>query len=363
MTASELRETLQEKLPAIETPPGDLGRVIHRGLRLRRRRRALIGGAGLACVLAVTLTVGLGLLGQDGTDNGRRFTSIGRLDLDPGLRAYGDPGGTLHLGGRTFDGSQLEFLDTDATGTPYGIVFFDSGRPYLLDESGSSRALVRGPVDAANGFHPTAKADSRRPYVAWATLRGSTATVTVRDMDTGRDVATRDVDCEDACGRLVIDAVDDGVVFLRTASGIATWDSATDAYTEFAGQDTRVADVRNGVVLYDGPAPTNPGDWRLVRGAVDAQLTFDGGHVLSWSSRLEPTVQGDDPILLDVGSAKGEDGLGFYNIDTDGSILLAYTTDYPRFTVYDCVVPSGKCTEIGRLRPEGGDPMFLGNDM
>ena len=26
MTASELRETLQEKLPAIETPPGDLGR-------------------------------------------------------------------------------------------------------------------------------------------------------------------------------------------------------------------------------------------------------------------------------------------------------------------------------------------------
>ena len=100
-----------------------------------------------------------------------------------------------------------------------------------------------------------------------------------------------------------------------------------------------------------------------MRGAVDAQLTFDGGHVLSWSSRLEPTVQGDDPILLDVGSAKGEDGLGFYNIDTDGSILLAYTTDYLRFTVYDCVVPSGKCTEIGRLRPEGGDPMFLGNDM
>ena len=33
------------------------------------------------------------------------------------------------------------------------------------------------------------------------------------------------------------------------------------------------------------------------------------------------------------------------------------------FTVYDCEVPSGTCEELGPLDPEGGDPMFIGNDM
>ena len=50
-------------------------------------------------------------------------------------------------------------------------------------------------------------------------------------------------------------------------------------------------------------------------------------------------------------------------MDTDGSMLVAHAKRYPHFTVYDCEVPSGACTELGPLKPTGGDPMFIGNDM
>jgi hypothetical protein len=102
-----------------------------------------------------------------------------------------------------------------------------------------------------------------------------------------------------------------------------------------------------------------------VKGAIDAQLTFDGRHVLYWSSHLEPTTPGDAPIDLEVGQARKPGGYvdGFFAVDTDGSILVAHAKRYPDFTVYDCEVPSGACTELGPLTPTGGDPMFIGVDM
>ncbi len=35
----------------------------------------------------------------------------------------------------------------------------------------------------------------------------------------------------------------------------------------------------------------------------------------------------------------------FLSLDTDGSVLVAATRDYPRFTVYDCELPSGDAGE------------------
>jgi hypothetical protein len=361
MITDELRATLDERLGAVEPPVGDLPWVVDEGLRLRRRRRAAVGAAAACLALVAAAATALVLGGSPG-DGDAQVTRLGRLDYDGGIRAYGDPGGDLHLGGRTFDASELTYLDTDASATRFGVVYFVGGRPRLLPESGTTRPLFTGPVDAPEDFHPTAKADSANPWVAWATLHDGTVTLTVHDLSSGEDVASREVDCSgESCRRLVVDALDDGVVFVRTPEGTATWDVASGEYADFAGPGTRVADVRGGVVLYDGPEPVDSGRWRLVRGAVDSQLTFDGRHVLGWSSTLEPTRPGDAPLVLDVGGGKG--GPGFWTIDSDGSVLLAWTTDYPRFTVYDCSPDTGHCERIGRLRPTGGDPMFLGNDM
>ncbi len=240
-------------------------------------------------------------------------------------------------------------------------MFYDAGRPMLLDESGDFSPLYDGPADRAPAFHPTAKADGNEPVVTWATLRDGQATITAHDLAAGEDVGSVQLDCG-RCGDLVLDGIDHGVVFVRTRAGTRTWDSSTGEWVDFAGPQTRVADVRNGVVLCDGPAPTDGGEWRLVSGAIDFQLTFDGEHVLSWSSTLEPTTPDGDPIVLEQGPVNGN-GFGWWTLDTDGSVLLATGKDYGDFTVYDCLLPSGACEKVGTLQPTGGDPMFIGNDM
>ena len=279
-----------------------------------------------------------------------------------GVRAYADPGNKIWLGGREFDAKQLSYLDTDAVATGNGVVFFDDGRPMLLDATGTVSKLVTGKVDGGEGFHPTAKADARSPLVAWATRSGDTTTITVRNLDTGADIASTTADCG-RCSGMVIDAIDDGVVFVRDKQGTRTWDTATDSWSDFAGPDTRVADVRNGVVLYDGPAPPPSGDWQLVNGPVDGLLTFDGNHVVAWSSTLQPTSPGDAPIVLSAGPRTEGQSFGWYAVDTDGSVLVATGTNYNDYTIQDCEIPSGACTRIGTLKPTGGDPAFIGVDM
>lgn len=361
--STDLRTALTEHLDSVTPPAGDLDLVVRSGTRRRRRRRVAVSAVSVVTV-AVTAFVASERLGDAVDDSlAADYPSLGAMDFSHGLRAYADPGREIHLGGRTFDASDLAFLDTDAVATPYGVVFYDGGRPMLLAESGEVSPLVEGPVEARSGFHPTAKMDSTSPQVGFATLHDGVATVTVRDLRTGEDVASHDVECG-TCGDLVIDALDGGALFYRTGDGTMLWD-VDEATTEpFAGSETRIADVRAGVVLFDGEAPgTNASRaWLLVRGAIDAQLTFDGRHILSWSSRLQPTQPGIEPVVLDAGPQQ-EGRLGFWTVDTDGSILVAAPGGYPDFTVFDCEVPSGTCAEVGPLTPEGGDPMFIGNDM
>jgi len=361
---TDLRTALKEQLDALTPPPADLERVVRRGKRRRwvRRARTAAVVAGVVAALVVSLTGRLG--GPEQNTTVTDYAGIGRLDFDEGLRAYADPGGEIHLGDRTFDGADLEHLDTDATATAFGVVFYDRGRPMLLGESGEVTALVEGPVESSDGFHPTAKSDSQAPLVAWATLSDGIATLTVRDMSTGEDAGSLDVACGD-CDDLVIDALDKGFVFFRTSEGTQIWEVGRDLSFAFAGTQTRVVDVRSGVLLYDGPAPRSADADRYlsIPAPIDAQLTFDGRHVLYWSSVLQPTRNTGGPVRLEEGPKK-EGALGFWTVDTDGSVLVATLTGkYPEYTVFDCEVPSGRCAEVGPLEPTGGDPMFIGNDM
>ncbi|HYF73786.1 MAG TPA: hypothetical protein VD864_13240 [Nocardioides sp.] len=347
---TDLREVLHDRLDHVEPPRGDLDAVRRDGGRLRRRRQLGTGGAALVAVAAGTAVVVALLGGGGGASRGERgLDPVGQLDFSQGLRAYADPGHRIHLGGREFPADRLEALDTDAAATPYGVVFYDDGHPMLLEETGQFRDLEPGAP--GGGGNPTAKADSVGARVAYA--------VATED---GLEVVVRDLATDDVLGRhavpdgTVIDALDDGVVFLRTDEGTTSWDSATNEVSEVGGPQTRVADVRNGVLLHDGPRPDGPGAsaYRLVKGAIDAQLTHDGRHVLYWSNRLEST-DGSTPIVLDQKAT-------FFAVDTDGSILAAAFGD-PTVTVYDCEVPSGRCTELGPLTTRGGDPAFIGVDM
>ena len=360
----DLGDLLTERIDDFAVPPADPGVARAAGRRLRRRRRTT---TALAATTVIAVGVGLAVTlpgsGRDGrTVRDPAYASVGPLDFSHGARAYADPGATLHLGGRDFPYGDMTWLDTDAAATQEGIVFFDAGRPMLLDTKGEVSRLVDGALDAPHGFHPTAKVDGSGRVVAWATLRDGTATIAVRDLATGDELGSTTLDCG-ACGDLVIDGIDRGAVFVRDRSGTRTWSWGADEWRDFAGPGTRVADVRAGVVLYDGPRPTDLGEWRLVAGAIDAQLTLDGRYVLYWSSTLQPTTPGEAPVVLPVGPPAMGDSFGWYAVDTDGSILVATGTDYPDFTIYDCVVGAPRCDEVGRLKVTGGDPQFIGVDM
>jgi len=363
---TQLHDLLDERLDAVVPAHGDLATVLRDGRRMRRRRRIVTGAVGL---LAAAAVVSGGLVLLDGTASGprrdRAVDALGPMDFTHGLRAYGDPGYTLHIGGRTVDASAVPFLDTDALATGEGVVYYQQGDLRMVREDGTVVTLDDGDPTPGD-FHPTAKGDAREPLVAYALAESGTVVLKVLDTVTGEVVASHDLGCSGTCGELVLDGIDSDAVFVRTTSGTSVWEFRNgDTMAPFAGSGTRVADVRHGVVLYDGPAPRgeSSGDWRLVPGAIDAQLTFDGRHVLYWSNRLEPTLPDEDAVTLKAGPAKG---LGFWTIDTDGSVLAAVpdgSGTQGNYTVYDCEVPSGSCVELGPLRPRGGDPAFVGNDM
>jgi len=361
-----LPETLHDRLDRLEVPAGDLGAARAGGTRLRRRRRAAAAslvGAAAAAVVVTSVTVGpFGTpdpregRGIDTEPAGSSVAPLGRLDFSGGLRAYASPDGSeVHLGGRVFDGKDLAGLDTDAAATSRGIVAYDDGRPVLLDATGATRALEQA-AEAGGAFTPAAKSDSDGSTVAYGAVLDGTPTVVVRDLASSTEVAIRAVDPATR-----IDALDRGVVALRDEAGTSLWDTSTGEVSQLAGPGTTVADLRGGVVLYDGPAPEGPAarDLTLVRGPIDAQLTFDGSHVLSWSGTLRST-DGGASIQLDRGPTAG--GYAFWTFDTDGSVLVA-VPDGQRASVYDCGLPSGTCETLAPVSVTSGDPMFIGNDM
>lgn len=351
---------LRARLDPAAVPTGDLDRVLASGRRIRTGRR--VAAAGGLTVAAAAVLGGVLLVGGPAKDGpgGTQVAvdvALGPLDVSQGLRAYADPGQEVHLGGRVFPADAFQALDTDAAATPAGIVAYVAGRPVLLDDTGEVRGLEPGAE--ATDFTPTAKADSTGPSAAYGAELGGEPTVVVRDLVSDEVLGRRVVPAS-----TVVDAYDDGLVVLRTDEGTSVWDVAQDSVTELGGPRTRVADLRGGVLLFDGPRPDGPataGLRRLVSGAIDAQLTFDGEHVLSWASRLEPTDPGGRPVVLDEGPPDG--GYAFFAIDTDGTVLLAEPGGRSGATVYDCLVPSGACEELGPLSTRGGDPAFIGNDM
>lgn len=377
-----LQQRFRETLDALPVPPAAPDLAVARGRRLRRRRTAVLG-SGVAAAIAGAVALG-GVVLDDQRTPSPGYSSVGALDFSNGLRAYASPsevvteadgtetgrGGELHLGGRTFPMGEMDHLDTDAAATSRGLVFFDPDhRPYLLAESGDSFPLAREPAKAPKGWRPSAQADSTVPRVALTQPSDDGIRVVVVDLDARRVVAGKEVSCEEGdCNGVRVDAYDNGTVFVRTPEGTRMW--TDDDWALVSGPETRIADARGGVLLYDdsAPPPHAPG-WRAVAAPIDAQLTFDGRYVLDWSSTMRPTIEGADPVVLQEGPRSQDDGRAWWAVDTDGSVLVAVedsraTEDTPaRSTVYDCEVPSGRCTELGPLSTEYGDPLFIGTDM
>jgi hypothetical protein len=361
----QIRAAIDDHVDAAPAPRADLDAVRRRGRSVRRRRTTGVAAAVTALVVAGG---GLAVALQDsaGRTGSEEPGPITGLDYSDGLRAFSspDPGGDLWLGGKAMPRRERDYLDTDAVATSFGLVWFDpTDGATLLREDGTEEPLGTGPVTGLAGFRPSAKADVSRPWVAVTSAGEDVVTVHVYDDEAGRVVATLDVPCGDrSTCQVVVDGLDQGLVFLRRADGTVVWDVEQDTVTPLGPPDLRVADVRNGRILWTGarpsPGPGSPvADWPLTKGQIDAELSHDGRHLLYWSPVLEPTEQGGERVRLDV------EGAIWFTFDTDGSVLAASQGKGSTAVVHDCELPSGRCTEVGTIATRSGDPMFIGDDM
>lgn len=377
----ELTRTITEQVGRVAVPSPDLAGIRRRG-RARRRPRVVGVVAAVAIASSGVFLIGQALdgpVGQEATPSRdlqpQRFDPVGSLNYSHGLRAFASPDedGVLSLGGRRFAQTDMGYLDTDATATPHGLVFFDRAQQaHLLREDGTDATLAPAPTGSVANFQPSSKADARLPLVAFTQPSDGGVRVLLHDLDAGRTIDAVQVSCFEAdCQNVVVDGLDDGLVFVRTSNGTFVWNpdaTGGDRWTLLGEGKFRVADVRNHRILwaYAAPSPAANGPvagWSLTQGEIDSQLSFDGEHVLSWSHTLQPTTPDGTPITLAVRDAT------WFTFDTDGSVLAAArraTTGHAGVQVavfYDCVIPSGTCHEIGTVTTQSGDPVFIGNDM
>lgn len=365
----QLPRTIAEQVERVPPPLPDVAVVRRRGQAMRRRRALAVGAAAAVVVSGAFMFAQGGGGAQLRPDGPQQFDPVGQLDYSQGLRAFASPDddGQISLGGRLFPRKDMSYLDTDATATPYGLVFFDrAAQAHLLEETGKDTTLAPAPAGIHADFRPSSKADAKLPLVAFTQPGGEAVTVVLHDLRAGRVVDTMRVPCSgSACREVVVDAVDRGLVFVRTGDGTYVWDHGVTGkarWTLVGEGEFRVADARNGRILWSHVAPTPASDspvadWAFTEGEIDAQLSFDGGHVLYWSPTLEPTTPDGQAITLEVKDAI------WFTFDTDGSVLAAANGGASVGVFYDCAIPSGSCTEIGEISTRGGDPMFIGNDM
>jgi hypothetical protein len=363
----DLTRTITDHVSTVTQPVPDLSDVLTRGRGMRRRRTSTALAAVAVLALGAAMTVRE--LSERVAPDPEQFAPVGRLDYSEGLRAFASPDadGEVSLGGRSFPVENMGYLDTDATATQYGLVFFDrAGQAHLLAQDGTDRTLAPVRSEQASSFRPSAKADARLPLIAFTQPTADGVTVRLQALDTGRTVDTLLLPCAGSdCADLRVDGVDRGLVFVRTSKGTLVWDSESRGerrWTLLGNGEFRVADVRNGRVLWADapptPAPTSPVvNWDFTQGQIDAQLSFDGRHVLYWSPTLNPTQPDGRAIRLSVKNA------GWFTFDTDGSVLAATNGRHQRSRVFDCTLDTGGCEQIGSVSTESGDPMFIGNDM
>jgi hypothetical protein len=362
-TPGDLRVALEHGLDQVVPPPPDLAGV-H-----RRRRRTQAWRATTGLLVAASLVTAAFVLARHTPEvldrSGRYgFADQGPLDLGQGARAWAVDGKVLHVGGNTYPWPSSIGLDTRAVATQQGLVFPDGrGRPQLLGADGRVTALDESPADAVPSLRSPIRVDPATSRIAYATSHDGEVTVKVLDLASGDVVASTPLPCVGACKDVSVDAFDSDRVFVSTADGTTMWrvGEPSDTLVSFAAKGTTVVDARNKVLLFQGREAPRPLDgWTYVKGHTDERLTFDGGHVVGWSSRLRST-DGGAPVRLDQGAVTRKGPLSFWSLDSDGSVLVATVArTYPTFDFYDCAVPSGSCTYLGR--EASGDPVFIGND-
>ena len=356
-----IRRSIEDHVDRLEVPSLDVEAVRRTG---RRRRAAGTAAASLA-VLAV-LSGGVALVGSVGGDDGRAVqpTGLPALDFDEGARAFYDDGsGEMHLGGAVFDLGIVTGMDTSASATPHGVVYFDDGRRCGCSPRTASPHPRRWPA-GRGGLGPTVKYDATEPLVAWLSRDATGVVLTVHELGDDAGVVRARPPCPararsaHGSGWPASTVAACSCAGPRTRPRSSTWPTSRQAGGRLTGSGRRRAQpgrARQGTLLR---RPARRGLERRRGGGAGVAAHVRRRHELAWSSTLRST-DGGEPIR----PRRTREGVEFVDLDSDGTVLVAVLGD-ERQRYFDCEVPPRAPARRSAARPDvPGDPIFLGNDM
>ena len=189
--ADGIAAAIEREAAGVTPPVMDLAAVRRRG----NRRRLARAGATAAVILAV-LGGGYGVVSQlGGQQQGKTKEAappfpLASLDFSAGARAYYDPDNSeMYLGGKRFPMTLVDGLDTDATVSSGGVVYFmPDQQPRLLRADGTVVDLASAPASPDSNFHPSATAEPGGNQVVWLTKGGDGVRLGTSDVTTAQTV-------------------------------------------------------------------------------------------------------------------------------------------------------------------------------
>lgn len=356
-----LRPTLDQRADSALSPSFDTDEIMRAGERRLRRSRVTTGVAvaGAACVVVTAALFGPQLPGGDTTD-GQGLIAEQRLDTS---RRFVDRrptyalGSVIHYGGTTIDvGKKIEtFVQTDD-----GFVFTTADGSVQLADGVSVSAIGRTAPEA-----PYLKSDDSGSLAAWIEdVPGERPTLVVYDTADDGEVlrtsegTTRNMTALRDSHAAFVYAVDDGLVYWRTAEGMVKVEAETGASELVLPGATAfsVLDVASGhfAHMVDGsdrlrvsadltqPGPRMPWGW-------DGDLSPDG--------RFVAADQGDRAAIFDALTgedvtprAQGYVFRSFYAwLDNSRVSLLAVArtgAESVTVDILECSVSVGSCAVV-----------------
>lgn len=266
-------ERLREAARVVPVQQLDLDQVVAMagGLQRRRRRRALLGVAGLVGMAgAIALAVILGTGGDPGPSAGRELdpVAVERATTGSAVGWYAD--GRLHLSHAVLDVPDVRAVATFNNGAVYAD---GQGDLAQVDDQGERTLL------ATLGEDGTFVVSDEENLVAWLSDTAE-PTLVVHDLLAHSDLATVGIE---GTGQVI--AIDSGSVFLRDARGDLALSVETGRLEPLGtgslldvSSKVRVLQERSGWIRAEQPLFDIVYSWA----GDGAQLSEDGNFVQTW---------------------------------------------------------------------------------
>ncbi len=344
----KLRELLHHRANEIDFDPVDLDRVVRDGDRRVRRRRGLVGAAGLAAASVAGAAVFTWIGGGSESNQGPEVASpVVKADSPAYAR-----GSVIHQGERTID-----------LGVPVRAFVRTSVGYVAVAPSGTVFSVVGGSVSEVGRMDAgriRVVSDPDGSLAGWVQSEDDRPTFVVLDQADG--TVTRNNEATTAGQGLLADEADPAY-FYAVDDGTAYWrDTRGAVAVDVANGETRVvkADARNGFDLIDAEsgqvAFQRNGTVEIGTTATDIETRLKLAQSGGGTGQFSPdgrylSLDADSPEVFDLTTGRTVDftgvpdffATGYEWLDADTLVMISLESEKSPVDLLTCSVSNGTC--------------------